>query len=119
MRRSCVIACSRSYFKPKRDRRLVRTHRFSLSASGGLAQHLGCGLARCLVQEFRHAIRIGGNRNREVPMNWPVILSGVVSVAALALGFNLLLPLGSGLEPVCVLTGVASAMVFFGLVEGA
>ena len=52
-------------------------------------------------------------------MNWPVILSGVVSVAALALGFNLLLPLDSGLEPVCVLTGVASAMVFFGLVEGA
>ena len=52
-------------------------------------------------------------------MNWPVILSGVLSLAALALGFNLLLPLGSGLEPVCVLTGVASAMVFFGLVEGA
>ena len=52
-------------------------------------------------------------------MNWPVILSGVVSVAALALGFNLLLPLGSGFEPVCILTGVASAMVFFGLVEGA
>ena len=52
-------------------------------------------------------------------MNWPVILSGVVSVAALALGFNLLLPLGSGFETVCVLTGVAAAMVFFGLVEDA
>ena len=52
-------------------------------------------------------------------MNWPVILSGVVSVAALALGFDLLLPSGSGLEPVGVLTGVVSAMVFFGLVEGA
>ena len=52
-------------------------------------------------------------------MNWPVILSGLVSVAMLALGFNLLLPVGSGLEPVCVLTGVASAMVFFGLVDGA
>jgi hypothetical protein len=62
---------------------------------------------------------LGGIETGEVPMNWPVILSGVVSVAALALGFNLLLPLGSGLEPVCVLTGVASAMVFFGLVEGA
>jgi|SRR5580704_9315146 hypothetical protein len=59
------------------------------------------------------------HHNWEVPMNWPVILSGVVSLAALALGFDLLLPLGSGLEPVCVLTGVASAMVFFGLVEGA
>ena len=33
-------------------------------------------------------------------MNWPVILSGVVSLAALTLGFDLLLPLGSGLEPV-------------------
>jgi hypothetical protein len=27
--------------------------------------------------------------------------------------------LGSGLDTVCVLTGVASAMVFFGLVDGA
>ena len=52
-------------------------------------------------------------------MNWPVIFSGVVSVATLALGFDLLLPLGRGLEPVSILTSVASAMVFFGLVEGA
>ena len=37
-------------------------------------------------------------------MSWPVILSGVVCVAMLALGFNLLLPLGSGLETVCVLS---------------
>jgi hypothetical protein len=44
-----------------------------------------------------------------------VILSGVVCVAMLALGLNLLLPLGSGLETVCVLIAVASAMVFFGL----
>jgi hypothetical protein len=55
----------------------------------------------------------------EVPMSGPVILSGVVCVTMLALGFNLLLPLGSGLETVCVLTGVASAMIFFGLVDGA
>jgi hypothetical protein len=60
MLRSCVIACSRSYFTPKRDRRLVRTHRFS------------------------------------------VFLSGVLCVAMLALGFNLLLPLGRGLDTVCV-----------------
>ena len=33
-------------------------------------------------------------------MSWPVILSGVVCVAMLALGFNLLLPLGSGLARV-------------------
>jgi hypothetical protein len=52
-------------------------------------------------------------------MVWPVILSGVVCVTMLALEFNLLLPLGSGLETVCVLIGVASAMVFFGLVDDA
>jgi hypothetical protein len=39
-----------------------------------------------------------------------VILSGVVCVAMLALGFNSLLPLGGGLETVCVLIAVASAM---------
>jgi len=52
-------------------------------------------------------------------MSWPVISSGAVCVVMLALGFDLLLPLSSGLESVCILTGVASAMVFFGLVEGA
>jgi hypothetical protein len=31
-------------------------------------------------------------------MSWLVILSGLVCVTMLALGFNLLLPLGSGLE---------------------
>ena len=52
-------------------------------------------------------------------MSRSVILSGVVCVAMLALGFNLLLPLGSGFETVCILIGVASAMVFFGLVDDA
>ena len=51
-------------------------------------------------------------------MTWPVIVSGLICAAMLALGFNLLLPLGSGMESVCVLTGVASAMIFFCLVEG-
>ena len=55
----------------------------------------------------------------EVSMNWPVIMSGIICAAMLALGFNLLVPLGSGLEAVCLLTGVASAMVFLGLVDGA
>jgi hypothetical protein len=50
-------------------------------------------------------------------MSWPVIVSGVVCVTMLAPGFNLLLPLGSGLETMCVLIAVASAMVFFGLVD--
>jgi len=52
-------------------------------------------------------------------MSWPGIWSGVLCVAMLALGFNLLLPLGSGLETVCVFIAVASAVVFFGLVDGA
>jgi hypothetical protein len=52
-------------------------------------------------------------------LSWPVILSGVVCVATLAMGFNLLLPLGTGLETVCVLIAVASAIVFFSLVDGA
>ena len=52
-------------------------------------------------------------------MSWPVILSGVVCVAMLALGFNLLLSLGSSFETVCTLIGVASAMIFFGLVDDA
>ena len=52
-------------------------------------------------------------------MSWPVILSGVVCVTMLAMGFNLLLPLGSSLETVCVLIAVAFAIVFFGLMDGA
>ena len=52
-------------------------------------------------------------------MSWLVILSGLVCVTMLALGFNLFLPLGTGLETVCVLIAVASAMVFFSLMDGA
>ena len=48
-----------------------------------------------------------------------MILSGVVCVAMLALGLNLLLPLGSGFEAVCILIAVAPAMIFFGLVDDA
>jgi hypothetical protein len=51
-------------------------------------------------------------------MSWPVILSGVVCVTMLALGF-MLLPVGNGLETACVLIAVASAIVFFGLMDGA
>jgi hypothetical protein len=52
-------------------------------------------------------------------MSWPVILSGVVCVTMLALGFNLLLPLGSGFDAVCILIAVASAIALFGLVDDA
>jgi hypothetical protein len=70
------------------------------------------------ASDERNSVGAAGDE-QTVPISWPVILSGVVWVAMLALGFNLLLPLGSGLDTVCVLTGVASARVFFGLVEDA
>ena len=47
-------------------------------------------------------------------MSRPVILSGVVCVTMLALGFNLLLPLRSGLETVCVLIAVYGLFRPFG-----
>ena len=52
-------------------------------------------------------------------MRWPVIMSGVVCVAMLALGFNLLLPLSSGLEGVCDLTRRRVRCGLFGLADGA
>jgi hypothetical protein len=47
-----------------------------------------------------------------------VILSGMVCVTMLALGLNFLLPLGSGLQTACILIAVASAILFFGLMDG-
>ena len=51
-------------------------------------------------------------------MNIATIVSGLCAAALLALGF--FAPLGGGLvESLCDLAGVASTVVFFGLVEGA
>jgi len=55
---------------------------------------------------------------REKPMSWSVILSGLGGAAMLALGSNLILPVGSAIGGVCDLAGIASAVVFFGLMDG-
>ena len=68
---------------------------------------------RALISRKKGLTQLGG------PDELACILSGVVCVTMLALGLNLLLPLGSGLETVCVLIAVASATVFFGLVDSA
>ena len=52
-------------------------------------------------------------------MRWAVILSGIVAAGMLALGFNVILPLGGGADTLCDLVGVASAIVSLGLAEGA
>ena len=56
---------------------------------------------------------------RENPMRWTVIGSGSASVALLALGFNLILPLSDVLDNMCVLVGAVSTVIFWALVDGA
>ena len=52
-------------------------------------------------------------------MSWGLVLTGVLSVTLLALGFNMVTPLGPGLDTICNLAGVASGTMFIGLAEGA
>jgi hypothetical protein len=52
-------------------------------------------------------------------MRLAVILSGIGAAAMLALGFNVIFPLGRVADTLCDLAGVASALVFLGLAEGA
>jgi hypothetical protein len=51
-------------------------------------------------------------------MSLSLIVSGLGCAAMLALGSELILPLGSAVGGLCDLVGVASGMVFFGLAEG-
>ncbi len=44
--------------------------------------------------------------------------SGLVGAAMLALGLGLIVPLGGGIGDLCEPTGIASAMVFIGLMDG-
>ena len=48
-------------------------------------------------------------------MRWALILSGMGAAAMLALGFNMVLPLGGLADTVCDLAGLASAVVFRGV----
>jgi len=57
--------------------------------------------------------------NWEVPMRWAVILSGIAADPMLALRFNIILPLDRASDTLCDFAGVASAIVFVGLAEGA
>jgi hypothetical protein len=52
------------------------------------------------------------------PMSWPTILSGVCGAAMLALGLDILFPLGAAVSAVCDLTGVALVVLFVGLTDG-
>jgi hypothetical protein len=47
-----------------------------------------------------------------------MILSGLGGAALIALGSDMVFPLGSAVGGVCELAGIASAMVFFGLMDG-
>jgi len=52
-------------------------------------------------------------------LSWGRIVSGVLAAALLALGFNVITPLGGGLDTLFDLAGVASGMLFIGLADGA
>ena len=47
------------------------------------------------------------------------IASGLCAAGLFALGFSRLVPIGGGLDAICDLAGVASALLFLGLFEGA
>lgn len=52
-------------------------------------------------------------------MSGPTILTGLVGAFMLALGSDLILPVSGAMGGVCDLVGLASSMVFIGLVDGA
>ncbi len=51
-------------------------------------------------------------------MSWGLVVSGVLAALLLALGSNMVAPLGPGLDAVCDLAGIASGMLFIGLADG-
>jgi hypothetical protein len=52
-------------------------------------------------------------------LSWGLIVSGALAAMMLALGFEVITPLGGGLDTLCDLAGVASGMLFIGLADGA
>jgi hypothetical protein len=50
-------------------------------------------------------------------MRLPLIVSGLVGAALLAIGSGFVLPLNSLVGGACDLAGIASTLVFFGLAE--
>ncbi|MGA2793017.1 MAG: hypothetical protein ABSE69_05710 [Roseiarcus sp.] len=51
-------------------------------------------------------------------MSWILIATGFVGAALLALGCELIVPLGSGIGGLFALGGIASVLVFIGLIDG-
>jgi hypothetical protein len=51
-------------------------------------------------------------------MSFSLIVTGLGCAAMLALGSNLVLPLGSFVGGLCDLIGIASGMICFGLADG-
>jgi hypothetical protein len=51
-------------------------------------------------------------------MNWLAIATGIGGAAMLAFGCNMIVPIGAGIGGICDLAGVASVMVFLGLIDG-
>jgi hypothetical protein len=52
-------------------------------------------------------------------MKWSLVTSGLAGAGMLALGSDLVVPIGAMMGSLCDLAGVAAAMVFFGLADGA
>jgi hypothetical protein len=51
-------------------------------------------------------------------MSWLLIVTGLGGAALLALGCDLIVPLSSGIGGLFALGGIASVMVFLGLMDG-
>jgi hypothetical protein len=51
-------------------------------------------------------------------MNWVAMLTGIGGAALLAVGCNMIVPIGSEVGGAFDLAGVASVMVFLGLMDG-
>lgn len=55
---------------------------------------------------------------RRFPLSWGLILSGLFAAVLLALGFNLIAPLGGRLDTLCNLAAVVSGALCIGLSDG-
>lgn len=51
-------------------------------------------------------------------MTWVLIVTGLGGAAMLALGCDLIVPLGEGIGGLCVLIGITSTTMFCGLMDG-
>lgn len=51
-------------------------------------------------------------------MTWALIATGLGGAAMLALGCDLIVPLGQGISSLCLLAGITSTTVFCGLMDG-